>query len=296
MRTWVSPTIGDGWWSFLASNILDDLYAGRLEPPHNEECDPKDTNGVADVKTTNTFKGLQFWVAADTGKHTFDVQDSRDEGLRPRRSWHAQEHIDGHKVSKALKKAQRTEIITAVREANRRGLKLTVFLTFKPPTDHLSPVERMRLWETYVQRIRSHCSWRKFPCAFVMVRESDPDTNLGEHAHFLVHCPPDEIALLLRVAAGWGENADARVVRRGRVTVNGKVHTASTYITKACPQAAHKNPTVSYRLSGYLVGPRYKITRNLQPRLRRTSTKANPNLDRSLLKIEESKINGLAAE
>lgn len=249
---------------------FDFAYAERAE---TSECCPKDTLHLASPFGS---EGCDRYEAETRGDLSLLGRDPLSDTVRKRRSpasvpWFDKREVDGFRVSRSLRSVERAHILDAWDRAPVLRMPLVVHLSHKDSAlDTMGPVQRMRSWDRVLQRYRSHAAWRRrstgrpFPAAFIFVRESDPHDHEGEHGHLLCHAPDDDEAeRLIRLAAGWSDEGHAQDADHDEVVRDGKVISVGSYVTKASPSAAWSDPTMLYRRSGAVVGPRFRVSTNL---------------------------------
>lgn len=247
--------------------------AEAVPTPENAQCDIKDALAVFRPKSEarSTVLLAEAGEAAPSPSYAGREPSEQEpqEGTREPRPWYNRREIDGYKVSRVIPHAERQEAYARWRHAARRGTPLNRHLIFKPATDHLSPIERMRLWEGLRQRIRCQCQACRMECVMISSRESDPTTHGGEHLHVLLHVPRKHQPTFDRLAPGWAENTIIQPADQSEDVEDGKVRSAFSYVHKAAaPQSTYRDSTIKHRKSGAILGDRTWGTMNLRIKAR----------------------------
>ena len=169
------------------------------------------------------------------------------------------------KPRKALTPHQCRELEHTWIEAARRGRPLNRMVTVRPlgalaPLDHAKLVDQT--WNKLGVWSRYHGSG--FFC--ILVREKQASSH--EHFHVLIHVPSGKSAVFAKALARWFPPHEADIdIRPAHQRVSwtsaNKVRSAIGYLTKQrSPQAAWRT-AYSRQRGDWVLGKRYRITRNL---------------------------------
>lgn len=256
-------------------DLLDFSIARSLR---SASCDIKSTGAPQEAKTCDASKlNLSIHAHPTTDLPLIAVENGHaSEVVQKDEAWHLtstgnrRRSYAGRPISYTISDADRAEAYSRWRHAERRRTPFTRFVTLKPPTDHLDPVERIALWDKVRQRYRCFCQDCEIECVMMTTRESNPKDSKGEHLHLLIAIPPEHQATFDRLAPRWFPNTDVRPTNHDeRITSSGKVKSGFGYCHKAVtPQAARRNRSIWYRRSGAILGERSWSTRNLHQKAR----------------------------
>ena len=122
-----------------------------------------DTIGATEIEKSNQLSRLPPHDP-ETGEilplyveNSLKTPPTPDKGKKRRSKhevpWYDKRQISGYRVSKrVISPATRQHAIDAVKFLISRGTAPNLHVALKPPTDHMTPVERMQLWPRYRQK------------------------------------------------------------------------------------------------------------------------------------------------
>lgn len=269
----------------MAPDLSDLLRSKALETAQNDRCDIKSTDARSGSKTParSTAKATNrhgssdgpFSIPVESGHAAASSQDGAPWHLTA--SGRSRRIYAGFPITRCITSTERPEAYTRWRHADERGTPFTRHATFKPPTDHLTPEERVALWDRVRQRVRCFCrdcrsseTGEPLECVMMTTRESNPRDSTGEHLHMLVHVPEEFQDAFDRLAPGWFGNTKVTPSSHlEEIMPSGKVKSGFGYLHKAAdPKDCKRDKRIWYRRSGAIAGERTWSTRNLQAKAR----------------------------
>jgi hypothetical protein len=146
------------------------------------------------------------------------------------------------------------------------------FVTIRPSDiDDHTPVERIKVWQTWRNRLAQFARDNGFPFTSVWTRESEPDTGRKEHLHLLLHVPRKRLAQFDELMEAWDGGTEQILNEPAdygtKVTDTGRYKNVFNYMTKNSPQAAYKRKRY-FRSGGPILGKRFGTTANIGSKAR----------------------------
>jgi hypothetical protein len=174
------------------------------------------------------------------------------------------------RMTKGLTTAQVKELNEAWHHAQRVGLPLNTFVTFRPFRE-MTDVEHCEHYAAIRNKVGIYARQRGFTPAFVWSRESNPD-GYGEHLHMLIHVPRRFREHFLKTVIGWDSDPAAIVVKdadqKTVMTDDGYVHSAIGYLSKQMDNRARWRRGLRPQKPGPILGKRAGISATLNQKAR----------------------------
>lgn len=204
-------------------------------------------------------------------------EQPEEAGARPRRrsdeiDWRERSEVQGLRRSTCIPLSAYDEAQGAFTLCRESFREIDTFLTIRPyDFDVLDPMERLKRWDWYRNKLQTLCRRLGFDFTAIMVRESCTRWGDWEHSHVLMWVPPEHRKAFDRVVAGWAKHKrfpadiDVRRAHSGiTYTRTGKRRSILGYVTKnAPPTARRRDRALWYQPGGAVWGWRCKTTRNI---------------------------------
>lgn len=187
-------------------------------------------------------------------------------------NWTAKSKIGRRKVTKSLKISEVIDLQSAWHHANKIGLPVNRFITFRPADiNEQGPEQRIETWTGWRNKLAQFARDHGFDFTSLWTRESQRGTGANEHMHVLMHVPRELQRRFDKVVRGWRDGTAEIDVRRctyqTKVNRKGGPSNVLTYVSKNSPQAGRFLDRI-IQLGGPIFGKRYGLSRNLTPHAR----------------------------
>lgn len=187
-------------------------------------------------------------------------------------NWTAKSKIGRRKVTKSLKISEVIDLQSAWHHANKIGLPVNRFITFRPADiNEQDPEQRIETWTVWRNKLAQFARDHGFDFTCLWTRESQRGTGANEHLHVLMHVPRELQRRFDKIVRGWRDGTADIDVRRctyqTKVNRKGGQSNVLTYVSKNSPQAGRFLDRI-IQLGGPIFGKRYGLSRNLTPRAR----------------------------
>jgi hypothetical protein len=182
-------------------------------------------------------------------------------------NWTLKSKIGRRKVTRSLLLREVIDLKSAWHHAEKIGLPLNRFITFRPADiNEQSPEQRIQTWVGWRNKLAQFARDTDFAFTCLWTRESQRSTGLNEHLHVLMHVPKHLRGRFDKVVRGWRSATDEIDVRpssyRTRRNRKGGESNVLTYVSKNSPQAGRFLDRI-IQLGGPIFGRRFGLSRNL---------------------------------